>query len=233
MSDIDPQLLDELRTAVARDPGDADYPVLAELLRRAGRLDEAETVVTEGLLAAPDSLAGRCALLLILDDRGRREQLRGRLEAWTGEAVSERLPDAVPTAGAKAEAGAAQPAEAPPLSEAEFEQAFATAEPELEAMVTPDSVAEEAALRVDGSFGSHNPLEESPTFATRTMAELLERQGDAAGAARIRAALDQRVASEASAPEPPEAAPAAGAGPGGRFIATLERWLGNARRLQA
>ena len=221
MSDIDPRLLEDLGRAVAQDPGDPDFSVFAELLRRAGRLDEAEAVVTEGLLASPDSLAGRCALLLILDDRGHHEQLRGRLEAWTQEAVRERLPGVAPTLSAPGVE------EGPDLSEHEFEQAFSSAEPELDAMVTPDSVAEEAALGVDGGYATHSPLEENPAFATQTMAELLERQGDAAGAARIRALLGEpEPEAEDARQEPPERSPS------GDLVATLERWLSNAKRLQ-
>ena len=54
------------------------------------------------------------------------------------------------------------------------------------------------------------------------MAELLERQGDRRGAARIRAALG-----EAAEPRRARAGPDAA-----RAIAVLERWLDNARRLQ-
>jgi hypothetical protein len=102
------------------------------------------------------------------------------------------------------------------VSEGELDRAFAAAEPEIAEMITPDSVAEEAALRAD-RLDDHSPLASSGAFATRTMAELLERQGDRRGAARIRAALG-----EPGAPAPGDPA----------VIATLERWLENVRRLR-
>ena len=57
-------------------------------------------------------------------------------------------------------------------------------------------------------------------FATESMAALLERQGDDAGAARIRGSL----AGEAPRDEDPESPPNRV-----RVVATLERWLANIR----
>jgi len=102
----------------------------------------------------------------------------------------------------------------------ELESAFAVAEPEIAQMITPDSIAEEAALRADPAPDERSPLASTGAFATRTMAELLERQGDRRGAARIRAALGEPEAREATAPDNAAA------------IAALERWLENVRRLR-
>ncbi len=202
MSDATPQRRAELEAAVQADPGGPAFPELAELHRRAGDPAAAERVASRGLERSPDSARGRAALLLALVDAGRSDELRRRLEAWA----------AVP-----------EPGPAPMLfPDAEFERAFDAAEPELDAMITPDSVAEEAALRVDGMLATTSPLETGGAFSTRTMAELLERQGDAAGAARIRAALDAPRASER-----PASAPRSGA------LGVLERWLANARRMQS
>jgi hypothetical protein len=99
----------------------------------------------------------------------------------------------------------------------EFERAFEVAEPDVAEMITPHSVAEEAALAVDATPEERGPLASSGAFTTRTMAELLEQQGDRRGAARIRAALGE--ADEAARGD-------------AAVIAVLERWLGNARRLQ-
>ena len=134
------------------------------------------------------------AALLVRALAGRGGELHRRLEEWLG----------------------AEPAE--DVAEAEFERAFAAAEPELERMITPDSVAEEAALAADAPPDEHGPLASSGAFATRTMAELLEKQGDRRGAERIRAALDEAAESAVRGDE--------------TVIAVLERWLGNARRLQ-
>lgn len=199
--------LGELEAAVRADPGGPAFPELADLHRRAGRLERAEQIARLGLKRAPGSPRGRAVLLLVLADAGRQDELRRRLESWV-------------------EADA----DAPPSgwSEGEFERAFEAAEPELEAMITPDRVAEEATLRADGLYAAASPLE-TGAFTTRTMAELLERQGDASGAARIRATL------EAARPAPdahPSAAPQRAARRE-RAIPVLERWLANARRMQA
>jgi hypothetical protein len=107
------------------------------------------------------------------------------------------------------------------IDEAELERAFAAAEPERASMWDADGVAE-AALRQVGEGDAADWPEAEPQaaelpagFATATMAELLERQGDAAGASRIRAGL---------APARPSQQ---------RVIATLERWLENVRRVRA
>jgi hypothetical protein len=106
------------------------------------------------------------------------------------------------------------------VSEVELESAFATAEPEIAQMITPDSIAEEAALLADHAPDDRSPLASSGAFATRTMAELLEQQGDRRGAARIRAALGEPEAPDAPVPDNAAA------------ITALERWLENVRRLR-
>ena len=142
-------------------------------------------------------------LLRALTGEGRGGELHRRLEAWLGDEPSD------------------------PAAEAEFERAFAAAEPELDRMITPDSIAEEAALAVDAAPEHRSPLASSGAFATHTMADLLEKQGDRRGAERIRAVLGDAVASFALRPEDD------GAGRGDAVvIAVLERWLDNARRLQ-
>lgn len=101
------------------------------------------------------------------------------------------------------------------ISDGELERAFARAEPETERMRSADHVAQEAIRQTDGAL-AFGPDEVPQEFATGTMAELLERQGDRSGAAHIRAGL--------------AAAPPGGRSPGRRqLIATLERWLENLR----
>jgi hypothetical protein len=107
------------------------------------------------------------------------------------------------------------------IDEAELERAFAAAEPERAQMWDADGVAEAALRQVGEGDAPDWPAAEPQAaelpagFATATMAELLERQGDAAGASRIRAGL---------APARPAQQ---------RVIATLERWLENVRRVRA
>jgi hypothetical protein len=217
VSDAADERIAPLERALRVDPGGAAFPALAELYRRAGRLGDAERVATHGLARSPRSLEGRAVLLLVLEDAGRSAEARRQLEAWAGAALA---PSALPPM-LLPEADAL----APDVSDVEFEQAIAAAEPDLAGMITPDSVAEEATLFADGAHALHSPLESGGAFATRTMAELLEAQGDSRGAARIRAALDPPRTPDRTPDAPPAARPEAAA------IAALERWLENVRRL--
>ena len=103
------------------------------------------------------------------------------------------------------------------LSEQELESAFAAAEPVADEMVDADRVAREAILEADAELGL-GQLRPGSAFATRTMAELLERQGDSEGASRIRAALAGRAGSEPGRPGTEQ------------LVAVLEGWLTNLRR---
>jgi tetratricopeptide (TPR) repeat protein len=178
----------------------ADTTALAEAQRRAGRPAEAERLARGGLEQDPRSPRLRVALALALLDQRRTDAAREELERALS-AVSE------------------LPAE---LSEQELESAFEQAEPEAEQLMDADRVAEQA-LR-EAELGPADEI--SPTaagesvFATRTMAELLERQGDRAGAERIRSRLERSRDG------------AAGVSPNdrrGRVLRELERWLANLR----
>jgi len=140
-------------------------------------------------------------------------ELRRQVDAWAERALAAARPlaqdDDEPLSG--------------DVSELELESAFADAEPEIAQMITPDLLAEEAALRADPVPDERSPLASSGAFATRTMAELLERQGDRRGAARIRAVLREPDAPDAPMPDHADNAAA---------IAELERWLENVRRLR-
>ena len=178
----------------------ADTTALAEAQRRAGRPAEAERLARSGLEHDPRSSRLRVALALALLDQRRvdaaREELAGLLAA-----------------------GAEHPAE---LSEQELEAAFEHAEPEAEQLMDADRVAE-LALR-EAELGPADEISPAgagdSVFATRTMAELLERQGDRAGAERIRSRLGR--SREA-------AAGASSNDPRGRVVRELERWLANLR----
>jgi hypothetical protein len=183
----------------ARAAGDA--AALAEAKRRAGRPAEAERLAREGLERDPDALPLRVALALALLDQQRVNAAREELDRGLAGAVE--LPGE--------------------LFDQELEEAFERAEPEAEQLMDADRVAERA-LR-EAELGPADEISPPPTpaspFATRTMAELLERQGDRAGAARIRRRL-----------EPSRSAPAGAAtgDPRGRIVHELERWLANLRR---
>ncbi len=115
------------------------------------------------------------------------------------------------------------------VSDQELDHAFEAAEPETDQMLDADRVAQVAMRQADEALGEDlAPDEVGTTFATRTMADLLERQGDVEGAARIRASLAEAVA------EAPLGQPVSEGTPGGRpsrrqVVATLERWLENLR----
>lgn len=105
------------------------------------------------------------------------------------------------------------------ISDDELELAFADAEPDLDRMHNADDVAQQAILQADLALeaeGEAAPDEVGQHFATETMADLLEKQGDDKGALRIRTALDLS--------EQPGARPQRG-----QVVATLERWLENLR----
>jgi hypothetical protein len=112
------------------------------------------------------------------------------------------------------------------VSDQELDHALEVAEPQTDQMLDADRVAQVAMRQADEALGEDRaPDEVGPTFATRTMADLLERQGDAEGAARIRAGL---------AAAAPVDHPVSEGTPGGRpsrrqVIARLERWLENLR----
>lgn len=182
----------------ARAPADAW--ALAEEQRLAGRPAEAERIAHRGLEHDPGSLRLRVALALALLDQRRADAAREELE----RALT---------------AAAETPVE---LSEQELEEAFEQAEPEAEQLVDADRVAQQA-LR-EAELGPADEISASgadeSVFATRTMAELLERQGDRAGAERIRSRLEASGgASEGASANDPR----------GRVVRELERWLANLR----
>jgi hypothetical protein len=186
---------------VQREPrGDAPAWSLAEAQRRSGRPAEAERIARRGLAQDSGSLPLRVALALALLDQRRFEFAREELVRGL-------------------EAAAAAPAE---LSEQELSDAFEQAEPETEHLVDADRVAQQALREVElGPTDEISPARESDSlFATHTMAELLERQGDRAGAERIRSRLE-RTRGDLEA--------AGGGEPRGRVVRELERWLANLR----
>ena len=160
ISDLTPETA-RLRARVGGDPGCAEFPALAEAERRAGRLEEALEVAEKGLRATPDRLAGRVALGLILLDLGKPEAARGELAK-----IFENMPS---------------PSEA------------ATD-------VSPGKPAESrrgTAHRAGAKGSSANratpvelPVGEGSAFRTRTMARLLESQGDRSRAEAILDGLD-------------------------------------------
>ncbi len=171
-----------------------------EALRRTGGAAEAERLARRELERDPGSARLSAALALALLDQGRVEAARSELE--------------------RVLALATEPSTE--LSEQEFEAAFELAEPEAEHLMDADRVAEQALREAElGPADEISPPGAGDSvFATRTMAELLERQGDRAGAARIRNRLERSRAPSAGG---------ASTDRRGRVVRELERWLDNLR----
>jgi predicted Zn-dependent protease len=208
-----------LEALLGADSGSRAYPALAEANRRAGRLEEAERVAREGLRRQPDLLSGRVALALALLDLGRVEEARAELEQ-----VLAAVPDHPVALAAFAErAGGAGPDSLEALGDAEIDGAFAEAETALGELVDANEVAARAlrAADLDEPEGLLQGDADSP-FATRTVADLLERQGHPADAEALRRELAARESASAR-PAPVEERRE-------ELIATLERWLENLRR---
>lgn len=206
-------LVERLEAAVAVDA--SALPALAEALRREGRPAEAERAARQGLERKPGSAAAGLALALALLDQGRVEEARRELERAAGEALA--------PYGAGEPASSAAGADSRPalaegfggeLTDQELERAFGDAEADRDQILDAYDIAEQAIRQVD--LAPQDEIAEPGTFETHTMADLLESQGDARGAERIRSAL--------TAPAAPDTDRREG------IIATLEGWLENLKQ---
>jgi hypothetical protein len=221
---IEPSQIARLEEGVASDPGAPEFAGLGEALRRAGRLRDAEDVLRRGVAHKPGSLEGTLVLALVLLDQGRGEEARAALLARSAQSLeSLGLDQGRGEAGSGAATLGSGSDFSGEVTDGEFERAFAAAKPDLDQLVDADGMAQ-AAMR-DASLDDpelDSPAAPDPIFATRTMAELLDRQGDAAGAARIRGALAPDERAEDSHPKHSARSR--------RILATLETWLNNLRR---
>lgn len=213
------------------------FPALAEAHRRAGRPDEAERVAREGLARHPDLIAGRVALGLALLDAGRFDEARGELQRVLADVPDHVLAihalEHTEIGGPDVEELESEPVEEIPLgalADGEVEDALASAVPDPEETIDADRIAQEAMREANLEHPEGLLTHPESPFATRTLAELLERQGDARGAEAIRARLRSRRPTPAEATS---AAEAEGRGRRAEWIATLERWLENLRRGRA
>jgi hypothetical protein len=247
--------LEALEALVAEDPGAEAFGTLAESYRRVGRLDDARRVAVAGLAVRPDDARGRLALGLTLLDLGEAAAARYELERAMGVVAGDELADPVPERDADVTmAGslssdpplgdAAVPENAAPIegvADEELDAAFEGASALRDEMVDANRIAEQAmrAGQLDEPEGFD--LESSSSFATETMARLLDAQGDHHGAQAIRERLGrtgQRAPLDAA--EVPAEAGAGRAVSGGvngsrrtpqsRALATLESWLANLQR---
>ncbi len=190
-------------------------PALAEALRRGGRATEAEQRARESLDRSPADAKGRLVLGLILLDQDRLAEAREVLERGIEEAIPA-LESLAPVSAKEAPLDG--------FTDPELDRAFAAAETDRDQLIDADRVAEAALHRADSaSLDEIAPSAKSP-FATQTVADLLEQQGDPEGARQLRTSLGQDEGAD-----PTATAPASGE----ESIATLERWLGNLRRARA
>ena len=211
ISDLTPETA-RLRARVGGDPGCAEFPALAEAERRAGRLEEALEVAEKGLRATPDRLAGRVALGLILLDLGKQEAAKGELAK-----IFENMPS---PSEAATEVSTGKPAE------------------------SRRGTTHRAGARTKGSLANRAspvelPVGEGSAFRTRTMARLLESQGDRSRAEAILDGLDsppvapddQAVGVGALLLDPgADASVRIACGSDEGAAETLERWLQNVQR---
>lgn len=182
----------------------------AERERRDGRLAEAERALRVGLESEPESAEGRLVLALVLLDRGLERAAQSELER-----LAERML-----------AGSGVGEVSGPVSEAEIEAAMQRAEFEASLDDDPHGVASAVAREFSPSLetGEGAGIDTAVVrgaFDTRTMAEVLEEQGDDRGAARIR----QRLAAAGVL----SGANSGGPGTASWARAELERWLQNLR----
>ncbi len=213
-----------LEAIVRSSGGSRAFPALCEAHRRSGRPEEAERVAREGLRRHPEQTAGRVALGLALMDLDRLDEARSELTR-----VLDAVPDHALAQAALPEHKPAPAAEAElleELGEGELDQAFAAAESDPEEMMDANGVAAAVVRAVesepdDAEGAPAGDVAIEPPFATRSMADLLERQGREEEASRLRASLEVAV------DEPPAAEPA---GERERMVRTLEGWLQNLRK---
>lgn len=213
MAEIERERLSELQARVAEDPAAPGFTALAELHRRARRFHEAERVLRAGLEHRADASDAHALLALVLWDQGREDEARGELSRVGARILATRAATAAET-----------------VSEAELDVAFEEAETDAEQLIDPNRVAAEAILHADsgateGLREDYGDPPDTPgqAFVTETMARLLDRQGDARGAARIRAVL-------AAESPPPRERRRQRSRQRAHAVAILERWLANLRR---
>lgn len=227
--------LEKIAMALTDAPGVAGFGRLAEAHRSMGNPAEALRIAEAGVAVSPRDAEGRIALALALFDLDRAEQGREALEGLFGEsaALAAALPMAMELPEDLEE----------PVADSELELAFAQAESDREEMFDVNRVAQEAMRlqELDEPEADLFSPEDHPAFATETMAGLLERQGDVAGAESIRSTLDGGSSAASGITDaaevlnavphvPSDASDGADAARSARIVATLERWLQNLQR---
>ena len=191
----------------------------AEAERRAGRPEQARRLAEAGLVDEPHDVSGRVVLALacldLRDVESARQALEPAVAGWSLD-----VPEPLALGSDEGEAFAVQSDPLADLAENELERAFDHAEAETAEVWTTNRVAEAALRAVERGEPEGVRLHEPDSpFATETVANLLERQGDPGRAQAIRRALTDEAAEAALAPDARK-----------RWVSTLEHWLDNLRR---
>ena len=187
----------------------AEFAMLAEGHRRAGMLDQAEQMVRSGLEVHPGCAEGALVLALVLLDQSRDEEARRVMADWADTNLGVEVTD-------ESISGETFGVE---VSDGELEIAFESAETDRDEMIDADAIAQQAVSGLEMDFADEFVSPDS-SFATRTVADLLSRQGDERRASRIRAMMDSSASDTVVKTRDQSA----------RQIERLERWLTNIRR---
>jgi hypothetical protein len=171
---------------------------LAEEQRRAGDAEVALRTAQDAIELDPLLPAARAAAALALLDLGRDDDARRQMLSLVSVEAEVDAPLAA-------------------LDDGELERAFDAASAEREAMHDATEVAFEAMREAELLAPEGDPAAPGSPFRTRTMAALLERQGDRDAARAIRDSL-------------PQSAPPRTGRRKDDVLGTLERWLGRLRR---
>ncbi|HEX9813449.1 MAG TPA: tetratricopeptide repeat protein [Myxococcota bacterium] len=186
----------------------AEFAMLAEGHRRAGMMDQAEQLARTGIDEHPDRPEGALVMALVLLDQNRGDEARQVIEDWANTNLGVEVSD-------DSVSGEHFGSE---VSDGELENAFAFAETDRDEVIDADAIAQQAMLDTEidppDEFASPNS-----SFATRTVADLLARQGDEQGASRIRAMVDSTASGSMRTTR----------GRNAWKIERLERWLSNIR----
>ena len=160
-----------------REDTGTDFASDAEKRRLAGDPQAAFEIAEEGLASAPDDERCRVALTLALLDLGdvsrAREELASTLASTRAEPVESELSEFDSE-----------------VADVELDSAFAEAETNPDEMMDANRVVEQTLRDEEAGVAEASfDVTEHPTFATRTMADLLESQGAADQADAVRASL--------------------------------------------
>ena len=200
-----------------------------ELTRRSQGAGPAIQMAEEELAKAADSHPARVALALALMDLDRVDEARHQLLRYLDSALAE-------SPETDATADAARVSEPDPSALSRELSASWAGESAFPANPLPSSRESDPAQvstgrRPQAGARGDFPFGATSSFATQTMAGLLDRQGDHKRADVIRESLDERMVLPPKREERPAERPESGEDQ--RVVQTLEAWLRNLERERA